>query len=614
MNSRWFRLVGKISILLMLVMLLVSQSYAQSSPGRLATNYTCAKFSFSDANGVAKRVFKPGDTIRVTYTDAAKPYSVEVYYTDLSDAAPNWGASPVMNWTKVGGSYNNSTGQFVGTININTAGLNKNTEILVVANVKATSTSNICSGNPIYPGCPNGVWVGGGSPATPAACNGCQSLVAVDVTSSSYTEDTRNYWKLDPGNNWTYTGLNTTYNVNGAYQSFTSRIEIENSVTMCGRSATPMRFTKSNMYGYWGARYSWHAANDPWTGDYSRRFFATGFLSDSYWNGTEFMGSLGGKSYTLPGGQNNFMTLGSFYPYNQVYFPSSQQNFYFPSYFLSPRLVNPSAVYQFERNDRIFRPYRSGITTDNYCGSVPSGWDTKYPSSGYEKDHGWHLDIKPTTISVFGQSVQALRYRWIEYQVPMGSGFILREDWYVAKNIGLVKLDGKDISHYLPNLTWAQCQSEPMCLGKDFLDTPTRPSSDAGKVLPDVTMSVSNAYLGGTLTANNSLNGVNWGSSITLQYGVNQTWYLRLSGNYTGWVDVYSSYNGGAWTITEKWGWANNGVIVRTKAASVARGTYLARYRPHTLELSDISPLPGNESQLSIVEKPWSNQITNIVQ
>ncbi len=248
-----------------------------------------------------------------------------------------------------------------------------------------------------------------------------------------------------------------------------------------------------------------------------------------------------------------------------------------------------------------------GILADDACLFLPKSLVDTKNGVGIEKSHGWHVDVKPTSISTPAYTGEALRYRFIEYQYPMGSGFILREDWYVAPNIGLIRADAKDISKHYPSnsnqqLSFEKCLSTPMCLGADFFEEPGFNNQ------PDATMQLKSYYQISTFdqvkVAKSSTQSP--GDSINTNPGEN--WLIFFPKNYTGWVDVRTSQDGINWQITEKWDWAENGIISRTVASNLPAGTYYAQYRPHIYKTPS-----KNEVQLNTQEMSWSNTIQNIV-
>jgi len=573
-------------------------------------NFTCNKFSFGAGDQL---VFALGQPIPVKYTDPAKPASVKIYFTDTFEPIPNFtNPSNLMNWREVAGKYDPATGTFTGMVdNFIPSNRGTSAELLFIANVQQAAGGETCSGNPIFPEASTGVVVG----TNPRkSCQGCQAMVIIDgvkkndqTSSATQTgEDLAEYWNLKPGNYWIYQGKNYSYPDNPQLTTFTTRIDIEQPVSICDHTTHPMRFTKDKVSGYWGPQYSWHEKNNGWNGDYVRRWFPTAFQPDKQWNGASWMGSLGGKSYLLATGDDWQKSIGDFYAHNQVYFSAPQQNFYYPPYLISPKKVETgknSVLFTFQRHDKIIYPARHGVIKPDasVCNIGENKWVTTQDGlseKGIERDHGWYLDIQETTVSTPAYKGKALRYRWIEFQYPMGKGFILREDWYFAKGIGLVRADAKDVSHH-KSLTWEECQKTPMCLGEAFFNTTSNK--------PDASMELKSAFKHDRLQAKASTDQNRWAAGVTTKRG--SRWFVQLNNNYTGWVDA-ESYTNNGWQLTEKWDWATNGIISRQVPNNLAAGQYKARFRPHIIK----TPHPSVETPQKTSEAGWSNIITNRVQ
>lgn len=610
--------------------------------GSLSGNiYNCNKISLN------KKVFRPGERVEVKYTDSSRPSAVKLYWANLFAAQPNFYVATKMAWTEIPVTYTAAANQYSGSFIAPAA----DAEIMIQAVV--TSGGISCSGNPIFS--PESKWVSYPemnsdqdgvkltsklSAPNPSVlpedrCDGCQSLLAVvkdDFTTA--TEDMADYWKMKPGSYWLYDGWNLTYNPT---KSFKARIDMENPIKYCGLSAMPVRFTKTNQYGYWGPWISQYSSNQAeidsesrWQGDLARRWFATAFLDDAKWNDKMFMGSLGGKSYhqkpdtdtdSNPANDEiNFRDLGDFHYENQVFFDTPWQNFYFPSYIFSPRYLkttNDSAgqAYTFDRIDYTFKPYADNLAKTDYdvCEKVPRTWKPADTSSegGPVKTHGWHFDYKylaagvPTPAGVI--TGPAYRLRFIEYGLqPTNStspwSFVHREDWYISKGRGIVRIDGYRISpaaedqdgrkygaHWIGN--WDQCKQDPECLGRDVFDVPSiNPGSNVNKVVPHVSMWLTSYHpLTKFTNFSASADGINYSSApvITRKTSGETFWYLRSTGSdYTGWVEACTldtPTSTSCKTTSSDWGWMSKGKI--TKLLGAPPGTYYARFRPQILSV-----------------------------
>lgn len=616
----------------------VASKAASWNTGRLTQAYSSPNIRLLRANGTVNKVFAPGETIYVQYVNAKNPAEVQLFWANLFEPYPDWSATQKMNWVKIDNfRYYPELKMWKGSFVAPT----KKAELMIITNVKQDAAVNKwCSGNPIFSPFPEssantaGIFVGTGySTDNPVQCAGEQSLAAVDDYYSTSWDDMAEFWQLTPGNYWRYKGVNLSY---PDVKTFKARIEMEQPVSLCGlANAMPMRFTKDSPYGYWGPLYSFTAEGDKhWVGELSRRWLLTGFLPQTQWNGEHFMGSLGGKSVNFPEQEEgkydpelNFKELGLvFNARNNMFFHTEWQHYYFAPYMISPRYVNPSSGYIFERNDFTISPIYYGAMDDNYCEKIQTILKTWKPSVDdnptFAKDHGWYFDIKalnsvPTPDGAV--TGPAYRYRWVEYGIAKDSSgkifwpWVHREDWYVAKNKGIVRLDGYRYSGKTGSIApknMDECKKNPYCLGRDFLDA----YKSGGQYLPTVIMWQTDNFVkdeipttkGQLTNLSVSADNKTFAQSTVVTKVPNQPnyWYIKSDTKYTGNVEACpldSKEDSTCNSIVRDWGWMDNGLIKKDMAAPAGK-TYYAKFRPQ------ISKTDSSYEKLSETDynAPWS--------
>lgn len=535
-----------------------------------------------------KRVYGPGEKITVSVkgavTDGAMEY-IRVHFAKADGNLTNnnaWhefttGKTVGDTWT---GTLNTSE-DFTDVVDPRTSMKMNGGEFVIAANIKSTS-GKMCSGNPGYDtqSCPVGIAYEPGSGfnnKTP--CNGCSQIIAIDPT--LYDKfDAKAYWNLAPGNYWHYQGVNKIVNPN---ESFEARVEMEAPTLICGWLTMPMRFVKSNRAGYWGPKEARGPAHDD-AMDRNLRFFITGFLKQNRWS-NDYLGVVGWKVYRTSfqgGGDPPWYTLGTFYTkddpaprnWDHEFTTHHLEHRYFPPYLFGS--VNSGDGWYLHREDAIMG---LGKMSDDskYC----KGPHEHEPQLTHDNrgSHGWKIEyawVERSYPEVGIGNTQTLRAKYVEYGPPLNESWVLREDYYLVKDIGLAQVDVKRFYE-----------------GGD-------PDPNALTIVdPDVTMSLTGFYDGKpmTLTANSS--SVEPGGTVQLE----------LPNKYTGRIErelTLSYKTKPEATSVDSWDdkWISKGVISYTVPSDPDLASVKIRLR---------APVPKNPSNYEHVMAPtvavWSNPL-----
>ncbi|MDZ7587210.1 MAG: hypothetical protein U0946_05605, partial [Patescibacteria group bacterium] len=346
---------------------------------------------------------------------------------------------------------------------------------------------------------------------------------------------------------------------------------------------------------YWAPQISGQSGGR-WSGWIGLRWFVTNFANDPYWN-SNFNGSFAAKTYCVvgqtpinnvcPSPTGNFTSLfkefGEVIQNTTLISTTDTQHNYFAPYFLGPRYLpnRPSVFYEFDRKDKL---HVSGLES-TLCNTIPTTYQYN--------DRIWHLDISNTTVNTPAYTGPALRYRFLEGILPQGGviSTILREDWFLTKDIGVVRIDqvpaislsGGPLNTYDKFL--ASCRANSACLG-----------NNNNIVSPNSSMSLTSFF---DISQTPLIPSANTEGTTTITVGQNQNWNLlvktRNNTLYTGWIDLQSPN-------TKKWQWIENGTLTIQESGTI--GSYTYRIRPNLKETPS-----QYETKIGSNNLPWSRII-----
>ncbi|MDD3662131.1 MAG: hypothetical protein PHG63_03640 [Candidatus Dojkabacteria bacterium] len=332
-----------------------------------------------------------------------------------------------------------------------------------------------------------------------------------------YQMDT--FWNLKSGNYWMFEGTNnclynsdfTTCSYFPSPRTFTSKVEIETPENVCGTNTLPWRLTKSEEYGYWA----------PNNENIHHRWFLVPFEKQSNWE-TEFLWSKGYKVYTRDSA-NPFSSLVQFSEPSMQYgvhmTTKEQYRALYPPYILSPKQLNLGWSFKGSREQSMFEYFVHPFSED-FCKEY--AMPEKCKENQCDRVWGsnsWSVDYARVNVETPVYKGPAIRIRFFEVN--------LREDWYLAEGIGLVKIAAK----YFPkNVVFSidDCSKlnppDPDCTGHEIAH-------------PSVELKLKEAYLGEKLDVSISPTVVQKGGTYTTTVRYRSTPLMRTF-NYRGFLKV----------------------------------------------------------------------------
>lgn len=209
----------------------------------------------------------------------------------------------------------------------------------------------------------------------------------------------------------------------------------------------------------------------------------------------------------------------------------------------------------------------------------------------------WKLRISPDTISInkpwFSYSGEALRFDQFEGGVGLeNSNFLLRESWYMVKNIGLVMIKVKHFNKYAGWEGALPCKDDSDCLADTIKN-------------PHFEIILDSYFHNPSFKAFVSADGQTYSESIETTNG--QGYSVKMvdpNDNskiipYTGYLEVMDR-NGKVF----KWHWADKGVV--TISPTILRGLPAGNY-PAKFRIWVPNEQFPNEERASDTPLPWSN-------
>ena len=425
------------------------------------------------------------------------------------------------------------------------------------------------------------------------ACQGCQLVVNVDSTTTFPGEkyDLKEYWNLAPGHAWTLAGIN---HYAPEPVVFTSRVSIDEVSNLCGNLVYPWRVTKDKEEGYWGPKY--HNGNA--SGLQNQRHLISYFQEGEKWS-ENMMGILYHKGYQFPTHLAN---------------PLAEGGTFSPDFGLQTKHYSDDGVHNFENT--YYAPY---VWSARYA---YNGWSLKkvdrfYPTGelipegkncrvGYQPSpgHYWDLQIYDEEVETPAYSGPAVRLRFFEAGLPIApigqpGRWITREDWYLARGIGLVQLDKWGLT--------GKCDTD--------LTTKDDPACwEPGPLEPPIQLKLRNYYIGEPLVV--SL----WPRAVSQTGSYQLRARSQSSGQpYTGKLEVKVCISDQVCTPTNQFVWPDvhgqanwvqdGGIEVDLSGGyTVQPGLRQMVFRP-VIERLDQPDITG-EVSVTRTELPWSNEVS----
>ncbi|MFW5720496.1 MAG: hypothetical protein ACOCXT_05720 [Candidatus Dojkabacteria bacterium] len=294
----------------------------------------------------------------------------------------------------------------------------------------------------------------------------------------------RDYWDIEDSAQAIYKGINyKSGNKEGKVQ-----IDYHKELTsVCGNDTWNMRFTKSNKYMYWNPCYG-----DNCTDDYNRNLaFALQWKSG---NGMEALSAPYWTSYSI----DNSKYQSQIQELSAATAPISSVNGFYDTNFLRSMvymndLKDPSNMFpylqapaylDFETYNKTAPIYTNKLSFaglqniyQDFCTETAEATKKpNNPSAIYVSNYSYDTITTPAysgDVIVF-QLKEVYNYnpsstcKTYEDIQNKKCGYVLREDWYFAKGIGLVKLDQK----YFGRNGNKECYNDDDCLSKHNMKNP----------------------------------------------------------------------------------------------------------------------------------------------
>ena len=367
-----------------------------------------------------------------------------------------------------------------------------------------------------------------------------------------------------PGNTYIFHSIN-----NRTGEVGTTRLQIEEERTIHGVSVIPWCFTKSSTQAYWR-----HGFNQDlrWMIVAPDNRAGTGITSGLA-HFDRYIWALCDRRYERNTVNpirdiNKARFLGGYY-----YLTTTGR---VPGYNLAPK-VAVIPYLDFAKGESYSSPYDINVGPPNIKTSAKS-------------NGSWKIRIeRATVVTQYSTFSDAIRIDYFEGSNSLESGPLLRESWYFARHIGLVKIEDKTFNNYAGDGS-LNCADD-----SDYLsDTMAQPSN---------TITLYQYYNNPRLFVQVSTDGATFSSSINTTRSAG--YYVKVQPNYTGYLEA-RIYNNTTHVpgAPVKWLWVENG-IVKANIPTIPLGTYTADFRiwaPNEL-------FPG-ESRIREANIAWSNTIT----
>lgn len=371
------------------------------------------------------------------------------------------------------------------------------------------------------------------------------------VVGSAGSIDMTQYYIYEPGYVWIYTSKNNLTDKSGL-----TRVQVEQETDVCGVRVKPWRYTKDLVDAYWNPAY--YNTKNPNVNGGGVRDLRWMVVSPNY-------------NYSAHPGFNNFIWAYSDLRYRRDSIRDINQDkplggyTYInksgtvPGYNLAPKRIDGRVYYDFSDGQSSFLP--SFPCTDPVNSSLPryTSWKIRV-----------EIEKNPITVNnlTFNDVIRVDMY---EGGTPMETADnLLRESWYFAKGVGVIKILTKEFNNYggMGYEYALKCSEDSDCLNDTMVNPHTRADLLKYYQNPTLNVSVVKAQEGYDLKINNV--------------------------DYTGYLEAKDKEG-----RVFKWQWAENGVAhVTTRLENASFRIWIPNEQ-----------FP-NETRVSPVDLPWSNAIT----
>ena len=403
------------------------------------------------------------------------------------------------------------------------------------------------------------------------------------VSSQGASTNLADYFVMKPGYVWMYETKNYNRGSQSNPATGKTRLQIEEKTEICGVSIFPWRYTKDSENAYWGPSINTYGKTEQKLG--GNKDLRWLVVDPAYNYGkipafNNFIWAYGHKTYERSNIRDiNFGKEGVGY----IYLNKTGR---VPGYNLSPKTLGNKSFMDVAE-------YESKNTNDTSCKDILKDPDNRYSSfaSGYsswkirtEKDR---LTIRGANANEFSYDGEVIRIDYFEGSGSLEKDQLLRESWYVAKGIGVVKIVGTYFNNYGGTQAPA-CSQNSDC----FSDRIEKPAFE---------VTLKQYFQNPQLRVSVSVDNRNFQDSITLTTG--QGYYFKVDNvPYTGYLEALITGT----TTPGKWLWVENGrvSIPYDMIKNLAGKSIKARFRIWVPSEDVVG-----ERRIRTTNLPWSNEI-----
>lgn len=374
------------------------------------------------------------------------------------------------------------------------------------------------------------------------------------------------YLITTPGYVWIYDSINYLPG-DPAPASGTTRIQTELPSIVCGVNTIPWRFTKESVNTYWMP-----CIGTSITSKCDIMNFHEGKI-DLRWPVVD-----PNFSYSLNTNYDNYFWVFNSKFYNRQDNQNAIKDIILSSPMKATQTLSLNQVPAYNLGVKSFRgsyySNQEGFVCyhDTTIDGCPNGGTLSHPgetcavaSGGLNSSAGaWRVRIDLDNINIdkpnFKYSGEALRIDYYEGGNPLNTQAHWRETWYFVKNIGLVKIIGKDFN----KTNVLNCSDDADCLNDTVQN-------------PEIETILNRYYQNPTLDVSVSPDNISYFTSIVTT--PEQGYYLKINPIYTGYLEAQLISSPAGPTSPSKWLWADNGLVHVSLPGGAPLGVYTAKYR-----------------------------------
>jgi len=293
--------------------------------------------------------------------------------------------------------------------------------------------------------------------------------------------DMKRYFSLMDGNFYRYNANNLKIN---QIMSDASRLDIKNE-NLCGEVTNSMYFSKTNKYAYWNPSYGTNDSNGGYltTSDFMvwrPRWNEKGELETKSWSNY--------KPQALPADLNSFPSGGFLFAnlksqtyqlgVNQPPYIYAFNNYDLNQYKSGNGYVTNQvkfSVFGAPLNGESESQYNTRFCRDAPTNALGEGFNTMPLIKWYAKVIATPAYIGPVVVVNMREVPRGYNSSGncnFITDFPQNCSGVLREDWFMARDIGMVRFDVKNIGNVYNTVESATCANDPDCTSDGSMTSP----------------------------------------------------------------------------------------------------------------------------------------------